>query len=315
MALFSCSECRGKVSDKASVCPHCGAPVGGGSRPGSGETPEPQEGHVGPQSNGLNHMRIPHKRPPTRVVTEPEEPTSGPTVESSAIVESVDVPSSTEEVLAQSQEPPSALKGDAEEVPPGKLPQESDQNSEMGPESDDSVPLPTPEDEDWNEDEPGQGRTLLVSVAVIAAVLGGALAFVWTPGSTEKQATWDDVAAEVVPARRAKKAKATPVKKSKTPSSSTLTRDANYRNSAVWRENLRSSFEPLYSKVTGTYLDEEEPCLNLRVEPDNESEKKACIIDGTELFIQGKNMQWFAVTVESGRYQGLSGFVHSKWVK
>lgn len=27
MALISCSECQGKVSDKASACPHCGAPV------------------------------------------------------------------------------------------------------------------------------------------------------------------------------------------------------------------------------------------------------------------------------------------------
>jgi hypothetical protein len=27
MALISCSECRGQVSDKAAACPHCGAPV------------------------------------------------------------------------------------------------------------------------------------------------------------------------------------------------------------------------------------------------------------------------------------------------
>ena len=27
MALLNCSECSGKVSDKASSCPHCGAPI------------------------------------------------------------------------------------------------------------------------------------------------------------------------------------------------------------------------------------------------------------------------------------------------
>lgn len=27
MALVTCSECTGKVSDQASACPHCGAPV------------------------------------------------------------------------------------------------------------------------------------------------------------------------------------------------------------------------------------------------------------------------------------------------
>lgn len=27
MALISCVECGGQVSDKATVCPHCGAPV------------------------------------------------------------------------------------------------------------------------------------------------------------------------------------------------------------------------------------------------------------------------------------------------
>ena len=28
MALITCPECHGQVSDKAAVCPHCGYPIG-----------------------------------------------------------------------------------------------------------------------------------------------------------------------------------------------------------------------------------------------------------------------------------------------
>lgn len=57
MALVSCSECGGKVSDKASSCPHCGAPALGGApasqSASSGEAPgwyvaTPDSQQVGP---------------------------------------------------------------------------------------------------------------------------------------------------------------------------------------------------------------------------------------------------------------------------
>jgi len=40
MALLNCPECTGKVSDKASACPHCGAPID--TAVAAGNPPQPQ---------------------------------------------------------------------------------------------------------------------------------------------------------------------------------------------------------------------------------------------------------------------------------
>lgn len=46
MAIFSCPECKGKVSDKANACPHCGCPT-------SALAPAPaQASSARPQANG-----------------------------------------------------------------------------------------------------------------------------------------------------------------------------------------------------------------------------------------------------------------------
>lgn len=326
MALFSCSECRGKVSDKASSCPHCGAPVESGSQPSpTEERGIPQERRSGESLSGLNHMRIPRKRPPVQPITEIDKTADLLLPAAHQAAETVDEESPQLEVQAQSEEPPSIPKGDPPKVLTGKVPQELKQDSEVRPESSESAPPPTSEGGDWKETEPSQRLPLLVSFAVIVAVFGVGLALVsasiFGPDSAKKQATWDDIPEAPPSVRTAnpspKKAKAEvpPVKISKSKAPSAFMRDASYRNSAVWRDNLRSSFEPMYSTVMGTYRGIRKTCFNLRVEPDHESNKKACLSDGTELYIQGKNIKWFAVTVESGRYTGLSGFVHSKWVK
>ena len=51
MALISCKECAGQVSDSASSCPHCGAPVGVAAVSGQrfGESAQP----VAKKSGGL----------------------------------------------------------------------------------------------------------------------------------------------------------------------------------------------------------------------------------------------------------------------
>lgn len=46
MALITCPECSGKVSDKAYSCPHCGFPMQGKAMP---EAPR----HEKPPENGV----------------------------------------------------------------------------------------------------------------------------------------------------------------------------------------------------------------------------------------------------------------------
>lgn len=42
MALMNCPECGGQVSDKATACPHCGAPITTTSLAPDSKTPPPQ---------------------------------------------------------------------------------------------------------------------------------------------------------------------------------------------------------------------------------------------------------------------------------
>lgn len=54
--LMKCSECGGKVSDKASACPHCGAPVefsGGKTRRGDEE-----DAYVPPPKKGFDFVAL-----------------------------------------------------------------------------------------------------------------------------------------------------------------------------------------------------------------------------------------------------------------
>lgn len=48
MALIPCKECGRRVSDQASSCPGCGAPIEGAGRSQKVDTSEPKRGRAGP---------------------------------------------------------------------------------------------------------------------------------------------------------------------------------------------------------------------------------------------------------------------------
>ena len=50
MALINCSECEGKVSDKAAACPHCGNPI---------RTPQPDQPHAAPPQAAPPRVKTP----------------------------------------------------------------------------------------------------------------------------------------------------------------------------------------------------------------------------------------------------------------